>query len=176
MELLWALNLRVMITCVQLNKFQPQAAAGPALPNQHCDSQAAADASAAVQASPRAVSEEQQVQETEGLVSTLENYALPLPKELPCISSSSPAAAAVDAAADILGANLSRSFYQDVLRRFAKDCDVDEAGEWGEFHTAVLDSPMFQKSLSVSFQKLVDGDYCFLSIRGIEAHSKPVNA
>ena len=61
-----------------------------------------------------------------------------------------------------LGRKIDKNFLSD-LRRF--NGEIDPCGEYGEFHTFVLDGPMFEKKLRiVDSRKILKDGYLFLDI------------
>lgn len=74
----------------------------------------------------------------------------------------------VSTQADILGKEwvgrtIDRSFLEDILVR----SDVDPCGENGEYHSLVLDGPLFSRRLVITdAERVLRGGYWFLDIRG----------
>ncbi|GBG10959.1 ATPase [Paenibacillus agaridevorans] len=59
-----------------------------------------------------------------------------------------------------LGRSMTREFVDELVRR-----GIDPCGEGGEFHTTVLDGPIFRKQVPVRQLAIVrDGDYAFLPL------------
>lgn len=64
-----------------------------------------------------------------------------------------------------LGRSMTRDFVEELVER-----GVDPCGEGGEFHTTVLDGPIFRKAVPVRRLAVVrDGDYAFLPLELDEA-------
>jgi diphthine-ammonia ligase len=64
-----------------------------------------------------------------------------------------------------VGQKLSKELLQKVRDHNAKfGRDVDLAGEFGEFHTMVLDAPLFKNKIDASSGQIVrDGDFAYWS-------------
>lgn len=61
---------------------------------------------------------------------------------------------------DDLGRTITREFVQELEAR-----GIDPCGESGEFHTTVIDGPLFQRPIPVRRGEIVrDGDYAFLPL------------
>ncbi|OZB93644.1 diphthine--ammonia ligase [Paenibacillus sp. XY044] len=59
-----------------------------------------------------------------------------------------------------LGRVLTRAYVEELLAR-----GIDPCGEGGEFHTTVIDGPLFQRPISIRKGEIVrDGDYAFLPL------------
>ncbi|EFA80512.1 hypothetical protein PPL_07348 [Heterostelium album PN500] len=43
--------------------------------------------------------------------------------------------------------------------------EVDLAGEFGEFHTMIIDSPLFRQKISYEAEPVVDGDFTYLNFK-----------
>ena len=86
-------------------------------------------------------------------------------------------AAVISAKADIfgeewLGRRIDRSFLTDV-KHLAQTKDVDICGEKGEYHTVVLDGPLFGKRIQPTYGERVQRDgYWFLDIPRSRVKSK----
>ena len=64
-----------------------------------------------------------------------------------------------------LGRSMTREFVDELVGR-----GIDPCGEGGEFHTTVLDGPIFRKQVPVRQLAIVrDGDYAFLPLELDEA-------
>ncbi|MHA6482271.1 Dph6-related ATP pyrophosphatase [Paenibacillus sp. strain BS8-2] len=64
-----------------------------------------------------------------------------------------------------LGRSITREFVEELVER-----GIDPCGEGGEFHTTVLDGPIFRKPIPVRKLSIVkDGDYAFLPLELDEA-------
>ncbi|NIK69381.1 diphthine--ammonia ligase [Paenibacillus sp. BK720] len=64
-----------------------------------------------------------------------------------------------------LGRELTHGYIQELLSR-----GVDPCGEGGEFHTTVIDGPLFKHAIPVRKGSIVrNGDYAFLPLELIEA-------
>lgn len=64
-----------------------------------------------------------------------------------------------------VGQKLTRDLLQKVKEHNIK-CgrDVDLAGEFGEFHTMVLDAPLFKNKIDLADSQIIrDGDFAYLS-------------
>lgn len=71
---------------------------------------------------------------------------------------------------DVLGRTVDRAFlaYLAGLNRNITPC-----GEAGEFHTLVINGPIFQQSLEITaFEKVTRGEHHFLEITGLELKAK----
>jgi len=79
----------------------------------------------------------------------------------------------VSAKADIfgeewLGRRIDRSFLAD-LKNLGQEKEVDACGEQGEYHTLVLDGPLFRKRMQVTYGvKVQRNGYWFLDIPSCE--------
>ncbi|KYG89787.1 ATPase [[Bacillus] sp. KCTC 13219] len=63
-----------------------------------------------------------------------------------------------------LGKVLTYEYVQELKER-----GIDPCGEGGEFHTTVIDGPIFKQPLAIKQGKVVhDGDYCFLPLQLLE--------
>ena len=71
-----------------------------------------------------------------------------------------------------LGRRIDRSFLVDV-KQLVKQKDVDVCGEKGEYHTVVVDGPLFRKRLEISHgAKVLRDGYWFLDVPRCRAVSK----
>ncbi|BDD06923.1 Dph6-related ATP pyrophosphatase [Aureibacter tunicatorum] len=65
-----------------------------------------------------------------------------------------------DLGIDFLGRKITRELVSELEAR-----GVDACGENGEYHTLVVNAPIFKKKIDVSFgEKLVHGNYCFIEM------------
>jgi diphthine-ammonia ligase len=72
-----------------------------------------------------------------------------------------------------LGRRIDRSFLVD-LKELVKGKDVDVCGEKGEYHTVVVDGPLFRERLEISRgAKVLRDGYWFLDVPRCRARSKP---
>jgi uncharacterized protein (TIGR00290 family) len=70
-----------------------------------------------------------------------------------------------------LGRKLDKSFLKDIKR--LKNIDV--CGENGEYHTLVIDGPIFKKRIDISkFQKVLRNGYWFLDIQEYQLAEKNI--
>lgn len=165
----------MLITCVHLDKFKPSLNAA-----------AAATAAAAAAGGSGEVGGRRQAAAP---IAAAAAAAATAAEQAAAVASAAASAAAGAAAAggdsaaaggdvhvvveQVLGAALTRSFHEGLLSRLAAAHNVDEAGEWGEFHTAVLDGPLFTQALALAAaEKRVAGGFCFFDVQRIEAVSK----
>jgi diphthine-ammonia ligase len=76
---------------------------------------------------------------------------------------------------EFLGRRLDRRFLEDIA---ALDRGITPCGEAGEFHTLVIDGPLFKQRLDITAsEKVTRGDHHFLEIMGIELKDKkPVSS
>ena len=87
-------------------------------------------------------------------------------------------AVVVSAKADIfseewLGRRIDHSFLVD-LKQLVKGKDVDVCGEKGEYHTVVVDGPLFKQRLEITRGERVQRDgYWFLDVPRCRARPKP---
>jgi diphthine-ammonia ligase len=73
---------------------------------------------------------------------------------------------------DWLGRRIDDAFLTD-LKRLAKGTDMDVCGEKGEYHTVVVDGPLFKERLDLVLGDRVQRDgYWFLDLPGCRAGSK----
>jgi uncharacterized protein (TIGR00290 family) len=73
---------------------------------------------------------------------------------------------------DWLGRRIDRSFLSD-LKKLGQEKEVDVCGEQGEYHTLVLDGPLFRKRMQVTYGVRVQRNgYWFLDIPRCRAKSK----
>jgi len=83
-------------------------------------------------------------------------------------------AVVVSAKADLLGKEwlgrrIDRGFVRDILEKIG----VDPCGEFGEYHTLVIDGPMFRRRLEIiRVNEVLKDGYWFLDISGFEAVDK----
>ncbi|KAK9719438.1 hypothetical protein K7432_004774 [Basidiobolus ranarum] len=75
-----------------------------------------------------------------------------------CVSCKS---AGVQDSEKLIGQRLSPEIYDTVVRRNANQIDL--GGEFGEFHTMVLDGPMFRKRISIKGAPIHTTEYNLLS-------------
>jgi diphthine-ammonia ligase len=74
--------------------------------------------------------------------------------------------------AEALGQVIDRDFMRQ-LDEMRKTKDITPCGEAGEYHTLVIDGPVFQKRLEITeSNKVSRGDYHFLEILGTELKTK----
>jgi uncharacterized protein (TIGR00290 family) len=84
----------------------------------------------------------------------------------------------ISAKADIfsrewLGRTIDHSFLVD-LKHLVKGRDIDVCGEKGEYHTVVVDGPLFRERLEITRGDRVQRDgYWFLDVPRCRARSKP---
>ena len=72
-----------------------------------------------------------------------------------------------------LGRRIDRSFLVD-LKQLVKGKDVDVCGEKGEYHTVVVDGPLFKERLEITRGERVQRDgYWFLDVPRCLARPKP---
>ena len=72
-----------------------------------------------------------------------------------------------------LGRRIDRGFLVD-LKRLVKGKDVDVCGEKGEYHTVVVDGPLFRERLEITRGDRVQRDgYWFLDVPRCRARPKP---
>jgi diphthine-ammonia ligase len=72
-----------------------------------------------------------------------------------------------------LGRRIDRSFLVD-LKQLVKGKDVDVCGEKGEYHTVVVDGPLFKERLEITRGERVQRDgYWFLDVTRCRARPKP---
>eukprot|EP01133_Synstelium_polycarpum_P012203 gene12203-14285_t len=71
-----------------------------------------------------------------------------------------------DAAARLVGHSITKDLLQQVReynqRHTKKEDQVDETGEYGEFHSMVMDAPLFKKKIIYEAETTKDGDYAYL--------------
>lgn len=63
----------------------------------------------------------------------------------------------------LIGRQLDRQLYETVLKPASVLYGMDECGEWGEYHTMVMDSRLFAAPLRFSFETQKAGDYTYLA-------------
>ena len=74
---------------------------------------------------------------------------------------------------DWLGRTIDHSFLVD-FKQLAKGKDVDVCGEKGEYHTVVVDGPLFKQRLEITRgAKVLRDGYWFLDVPRCRAVSKP---
>jgi diphthine-ammonia ligase len=73
---------------------------------------------------------------------------------------------------DMLGKKLDKHF-MDYLQELAKTKDITPAGEAGEYHTLVIDGPLFKKRLEILESDNIEKDGCrFLQVHKTELLDK----
>jgi uncharacterized protein (TIGR00290 family) len=74
--------------------------------------------------------------------------------------------------AEWLGRKIDKTFIKDLLGLNATR-NVDICGEFGEYHTLVIDGPIFKKSIKIhAYRKLLREDYWFLEITDFSLEEK----
>jgi diphthamide synthase (EF-2-diphthine--ammonia ligase) len=76
--------------------------------------------------------------------------------------------------ASLLGKSLTRELHASVLQPVAKDLGLDECGEYGEWHTWVLDGPTYTQRVQVQWEVEVDsqGGHAYLVPQSIQLVDK----
>lgn len=65
-----------------------------------------------------------------------------------------------------VGRQLNREFFERELKAAKLQCNTDECGEGGEYHTMVVDGPLFSKAIMVDWVKGIstDGSFVYMDI------------
>ena len=76
---------------------------------------------------------------------------------------------------DVVGRRIDREFLA-ALEEMGKTRGVTPCGEAGEYHSLVIDGPLFKKRLEITAsEKVVRQDIRFLEITGVELRDKVVS-
>ncbi|GLC60214.1 hypothetical protein PLESTB_001586200 [Pleodorina starrii] len=164
LELVWAYDMSPLITCVNTTRFVVTAAAAPS------GGAAAAPPAAGVASNVEGdagKSEDGEVACAGGQGSAAagdDGGGTAAGQEGEGHTGAERGAGAGDATALLLGSRLDRRLYNEVLLTAKKLYGVDEAGEWGEYHTMVTGSRLFTAPLRLSYEPRQEGDYAFLVV------------
>lgn len=176
LQALWALKLDMLVCCVNLGKFglhssQEDGAACKALPPQQASANGQACMALPPQQQPACIA----LPSADSSTADVAAAALAAANgQAGSIDSSSAGAhlnghtgaqqSLIDPVASLLGKSLTQELHTSVLQPVAKQLGLDECGEYGEWHTWVVDGPTYKQRVQVEWQVEVDSQgghaYC----------------
>ncbi len=177
LEHVWALGLQPLITCVNTHKFKSPPTLAPtdhALPTPlttPATTQEPSNGTTTNGAAPVAGGV-CHGSDAAGADADSHYSCLPPRKPEPTIPDNvASVVASLDPVRDVLGEALTRELHARVLVPCGAAMGVDEAGEYGEFHTVCVDGPTFSAPLRLETSKCHDppgSEYAYLNMTVLE--------